>query len=175
MALGTHSSGCQHAAPLGGVWPEVPSSGLVERCWSESQTWLCTAPPRCWPGAAEWPYPGWSGRERDLIIVPLVQLPDLPSSSPHSKKNSSEPLRGWRASFSNVPFPGWRLSSYFQWVLMAVSLKVLFKRKLSSWSWHPCQLLSVWHSSSGRGWQQSGHKICGFRLPPVIFSFFFKP
>lgn len=69
-------------------------------------------------------------REHDLIIVPLVQLPDLLSSSPHSKKNSAEPLRDWRASFSNVPFPGWLSSSYFQWVLMATSLKVLFKRKL---------------------------------------------
>lgn len=54
-----------------------------------------------------------------------------PFSPPHCKNHSAEPLGGWRASFSNMPFPGRLLSSYFGWVLMAVSLKVLFIRKLS--------------------------------------------
>lgn len=57
---------------------------------------------------------------------------------------------------------------------MAVSLKVLFIRKLSLLD--PGVLVRLLSCLKpllgGKGWGQSGHKICAIGLSPVVFSFF---
>ena len=96
-------------------------------------------------------------------------------SPPHCKNHSAEPLGGWRASFSNMPFPGRLLSSYFGWVLMAVSLKVLFIRKLSFLTLESLstvilsEALSFLGKSPRAQWSQN---LSGFELSPVVFCFF---
>lgn len=88
-------------------------------------------------------------------------------SPPHCKNHSAEPLGGWRASFSNMPFPGQAPVQLFWVVLMAVSLKVLFIRKLSFLTLESLStvILSEALSFLGRGREHSGLSLLALNCP----------